>query len=408
MNEGKTFSKGEPTMAQKNGNTNLTELLLECMAQPDPMLNMLEWLCKQLMEAEVTEAIGAEKNERSANRNNYRCGYRVRRLDTRMGTMYLMVPKLRNGGYIPFFVTERKRSEAALIQVVQEAFIQGVSTRKMEKLAQSLGIESLSRSQVSEMTKALNDQVDAFRSRTLEDMRYPVIWADALYEKVRYGGRVVSMAILVVCGADERGQREVLAIEPMLEESRESYKQLFESLKERGLKPPSLVISDAHGGLVAAIRESFPGASWQRCKVHFMRNILAHVSHKDKQAFAGKLKQIWLAPDEKTARKRANALAEEYEKRFPKAIATLEDGLDDSIAFFSFPRLDSRKISSTNMLERLNKEIRRRTRVVGIFPNPDSYLRLVTTYLMEYAEDWSVSRAYINPQAMELLLQIAA
>ncbi len=395
-------------MAQKNGNTNLTELLLECMAQPDPMLNMLEWLCKQLMEAEVTEAIGAEKNERSANRNNYRCGYRVRRLDTRMGTMYLMVPKLRNGGYIPFFVTERKRSEAALIQVVQEAFIQGVSTRKMEKLAQSLGIESLSRSQVSEMTKALNDQVDAFRSRTLEDMRYPVIWADALYEKVRYGGRVVSMAILVVCGADERGQREVLAIEPMLEESRESYKQLFESLKERGLKPPSLVISDAHGGLVAAIRESFPGASWQRCKVHFMRNILAHVSHKDKQAFAGKLKQIWLAPDEKTARKRANALAEEYEKRFPKAIATLEDGLDDSIAFFSFPRLDSRKISSTNMLERLNKEIRRRTRVVGIFPNPDSYLRLVTTYLMEYAEDWSVSRAYINPQAMELLLQIAA
>lgn len=395
-------------MAQKNGNTNLTGLLLECMAQPDPMLSMLEWLCKQLMEAEVTETIGAEKNERNANRTNYRCGYRVRRLDTRMGTMYLMVPKLRNGGYIPFFVTERKRSEAALIQVVQEAFIQGVSTRKMEKLAQSLGIENLSRSQVSEMTKALNDQVDAFRSRTLEDMRYPVIWADALYEKVRYGGRVVSMAILVVCGADEHGQREVLAIEPMLEESRESYKQLFESLKERGLKPPSLVISDAHGGLVAAIRESFPGASWQRCKVHFMRNILAHVSHKDKQTFAGKLKQIWLAPDEKTARKRANALAEEYEKRFPKAIATLEDGLEDSLAFFTYPKLDPRKISSTNMLERLNKEIRRRTRVVGIFPNPDSYLRLITTYLMEYAEDWSVSRAYINPQAMESLLQTAA
>jgi len=395
-------------MARKNGNTNLTELLLECMTQPDPMLSMLEWLCKQLMEAEVTEAIGAEKNERNANRTSYRCGYRVRRLDTRMGTMYLMVPKLRSGGYIPFFVTERKRSEAALIQVVQEAFIQGVSTRKMEKLAQSLGIESFSRSQVSEMTKGLNDQVDAFRSRTLGDMRYPVIWADALYEKVRYGGRVVSMAILIVCGVDERGQREVLAIEPMLEESKESYKQLFESLKERGLKPPSLVISDANSGLVSAIRESFPGSSWQRCKVHFMRNILAHVTPKDKQAFAGKLKQIWLAPDETTARKRADALAEEYEKRFPKAIATLEDGLEDSLAFYSFPKLDFRKISSTNMLERLNKEIRRRTRVVGIFPNPDSYLRLVTTYLMEYAEDWSVSRAYISPQSMETLLQNAA
>jgi transposase-like protein len=408
MNDVKTFSKGECTMARKNGNTNLTELLLECMTQPDPMLSMLEWLCKQLMEAEVTEAIGAEKNERNANRTSYRCGYRVRRLDTRMGTMYLMVPKLRSGGYIPFFVTERKRSEAALIQVVQEAFIQGVSTRKMEKLAQSLGIESFSRSQVSEMTKGLNDQVDAFRSRTLGDMRYPVIWADALYEKVRYGGRVVSMAILIVCGVDERGQREVLAIEPMLEESKESYKQLFESLKERGLKPPSLVISDANSGLVSAIRESFPGSSWQRCKVHFMRNILAHVTPKDKQAFAGKLKQIWLAPDETTARKRADALAEEYEKRFPKAIATLEDGLEDSLAFYSFPKLDFRKISSTNMLERLNREIRRRTRVVGIFPNPDSYLRLVTTYLMEYAEDWSVSRAYISPQSMETLLQNAA
>jgi transposase-like protein len=145
------------------------------------------------MEAEVTEAIGAEKNERSANRNNYRCGYRVRRLDTRMGTMYMMVPKLRSGGYIPFFVTERKRSETALIQVVQEAFVQGVSTRKMEKLAKSLGIENLSRSQVGEMTKGLNEQVDAFRSRSLDGTRYPVIWADALYEKVRYGGRVVSM-----------------------------------------------------------------------------------------------------------------------------------------------------------------------------------------------------------------------
>ena len=251
-------------MAQKNGNTNLTELLLECMAQPDPMLSMLEWLCKQLMEAEVTEAIGAEKSERSANRNNYRCGYRVRRLDTRMGTMYLMVPKLRSGGYIPFFVTERKRSEAVLIQVVQEAFIQGVSTRKMEKLAQSLGIENLSRSQVSEMTKGLNEQVDAFRSCSLEGTRYPVIWADALCEKVRYGGHVVSMAILIVCGVDEHGQREVLAIEPMLEESRESYKQLFESLKERGLKPPSLVISDARSRQYGKAFRVRPGSA-ARC-----------------------------------------------------------------------------------------------------------------------------------------------
>jgi putative transposase len=193
----------------------------------------------------------------------------------------------------------------------------------------------------------------------------------------------------------------VLAIEPMLEESRESYAQLFEKLKERGLQLPSLIISDAHAGLVAAIRESFPGASWQRCKVHFMRNILVKIPHRNKESFAAELKQIWLAPDAVTARKRSDALTEEYEKRFPEAIKILELGLEDSLQFFSFPALDSRKIASSNMLERLNKEIRRRTRVVGIFPNPESYLRLVTTYLMEYAEDWSSARAYLSTQSIQ-------
>lgn len=261
-------------MAQKNHTTNLTELLLQCVAQPDPMLSMLEWLCSQLMEAEVSQQLGAEKSERAESRSGYRCGYRPRRLDTRMGTMYLMVPKVRHGGYIPFFVTERKRSEAALIQVVQEAFVQGVSTRKMEKLAKSLGIESLSRSQVSEMTKGLNEQVNAFRSRSLSQSSYPILWVDALYEKVRMDGRIVSMAILVVCGVDEHGQRDILAIEPMLEESEEAYLQLFRGLQERGLRTPELVVSDAHAGLVAAIRKGFPGASWQRCKVHFWRIFL--------------------------------------------------------------------------------------------------------------------------------------
>ena len=208
-------------MARKNHTTNLTELLLQCIAQPDPMLSMLEWLCSKLMEAEVSQQLGAEKGERSGSRSGYRCGYRPRRLDTRMGTMYLMVPKVRQGGYIPFFVTERKRSEAALIQVVQEAFVQGISTRKMEKLARSLGIENLSRSQVSEMTKGLNEQVEAFRNRSLSQRLYPVLWVDALYEKVRMDGRIVSMAVLVVCGVDEHGQRDILAVEPMLEESEE-------------------------------------------------------------------------------------------------------------------------------------------------------------------------------------------
>ena len=333
-------------MAQAKYTKDLTELLLKCIGESDPMLSMLEWLCTQLMEAEVNGIVGAEKNEHSEKRTSYRSGYRARRLDTRMGTMYLMVPKLRQGGYIPFFVTERKRSEAALIQVVQEAFVQGVSTRKIDKLAKSLGIENISRSQVSEMTKGLNEQVEAFRNRSLALTNYPVIWTDALYEKIRYDGRVVSMAIHVVCGVDSNGKRDILAIEPMLEESKGTYLELFDKLKARGLRTPSLIVSDAHTGLIAAIREGFPGASWQRCKVHFMRNVLVHIPQKEKKHFAGVLKEIWTAPDAQIARQRADSIIETYEKRFPKAITILENGLEDSLTYYSLPEIDSRKISS--------------------------------------------------------------
>ncbi len=395
-------------MAQQKDTTNLNGMLFQFMGTADPMLNMLEWLCSQMMETEISNKIGAEKHEQSRERTSHRCGFRPRRLDTRMGTMYLLVPKVRNGGYIPFFVTERKRSEAALVQVVQEAFVNGVSTRKMEKLAKSLGIESISRSQVSEMTKGLNEQAEDFRNRPLTSNAYPVLWVDALYEKVRYGGHVVSMAILLVCGVSAEGKREVLAIEPMLEESKESYKQLFEKLKERGLTKPSLIVSDAHKGLVAAIGECFPGASWQRCKVHFMRNILVHVPHKEKERFASLLKGIWLTTDLATAKQRAQELADQYKEKCPKAVETLEEGLEDALTFLAFPKLDARKVSSNNMLERLNKEIRRRTRVVGIFPNPESYLRLVTVYLMEYSEDWSVARSYLSEESLKSLDNQAA
>jgi putative transposase len=395
-------------MAQSKSTTNFEGLLFQFMDSPDPMLCMLEWLCSRMMEAEVSSKIGADKHEQSQERTSHRCGFRPRRLDTRVGTMYLMVPKVRNGGYIPFFVTERKRSEAALIQVIQEAYVQGVSTRKIEKLAKSLGIEGISRSQVSEMTQGLNEQAEEFRNRPLTSNAYPVLWVDALYEKVRYAGRVVSMAILLVCGVSEEGKREVLAIEPMLEESRESYKQLFEKLKERGLTKPSLIVSDAHKGLVAAIGECFPGASWQRCKVHFMRNVLVHVPHKEKERFAGLLKGIWMTADPATAKQRARDLADQYREKCPKAVETLEEGLEDALTFLAFPKLDARKVSSNNMLERLNKEIRRRTRVVGIFPNPDSYLRLVTVYLMEYSEEWSVTRGYLSEDSLKSLDKQAA
>src|SRR5690606_17085788 len=283
-------------MTYPHFNGNLEQMLLQFMSEQDPMLSMLQWLCEQLMEAEVTAKVQAQKSERTDRREAYRSGYRVRRFDTRMGTMYLFVPKLRKGGYVPFFVTEKSRSETALLQVIQEAYIHGVSTRKIKKLASALGIESISRSQVSHITHELNEQVEAFRHRPLKKT-YPVLWVDALYEKIRDHHRVVNMAVQVVIGVDEQGQRDILAIQPMPEESETSYKALFDHLKSRGVQDVWLVVSDAHQGLANAIRESFVGCSRQRCKVHFMRNIMAHIPSRDKDFFASRLKQIWLQPD---------------------------------------------------------------------------------------------------------------
>lgn len=388
-------------MVYKKDTLSLDKLLLSFMTEQDPMQSMLQWLCEQLMDVEVASKVQANKSERTDERKGYRSGYRVRRFDTRMGTMYLFVPKVRQGGYIPFFVSEKSRSEAALINVIQEAYINGVSTRKIKRLAQSLGIESISRGQVSNITRELNEQVQAFRNRRLEKT-YPVLWVDALYERIRYDNRVINMAVEVVIGIDMQGKRDILAIEPMQEESEATYKSLFDSLKARGLGDVWLVVSDAHKGLTKAIRESFVGCAWQRCKVHFMRNILARIPGKDKVSFASRLKQIWLQPDIDTARAYTDRLMDDYENRFPEAARILEEGLEDSLQFYSFQRMDARKISSTNMLERLNREIRRRTNVVGVFPNMDSYIRLVTSHLIEYSEDWSAEKAYIHPEKIAL------
>ena len=390
-------------MAYLKSTLSFEKMLLKFMSEPDPMLSMLEWLCHRMMDVEVASKLGASKNEHSDKRKGYLSGTRVRRFDTRMGTMYLLVPKVRKGGYVPFFVTEKKRSEQALLQVVQEAFVNGISTRKIERLAQSLGIESISASQVSEINKELNEQIKEFRERKLNDT-YSVIWIDALYEKIRIDNHINNMAVHVVCGINLDGKREILAVEPMYEESEESYTALFENLKARGLQSTWLAVSDAHQGLVAAIRKSFIGCSWQRCKVHFMRNILAHIPGKEKEFFAAKLKQIWQQPDYDSAKRYAEMIIKEYEHRFFKAIETLENGLEDSLQYYQFPEIDSRKISSTNTLERLNKEIRRRSRVVGIFPSVDSYIRLVCCYMMEYSEDWETANCYIHKEIIQTIL----
>jgi putative transposase len=349
----------------------------------------------EMMRIEAEAKVGAAKGKHAKERTTYFSGARARRVDTRMGTVYLLVPKLRKGGYVPFFISERRRSEQALIAVVQEAFINGVSTRKIERLARTMGIENISAAQVSEFNQELDAQVADFRNRPLAE-EYPFLWIDALYQKVRVEGRVVSVAVMIACGVNPSGSREILAVEPMFDESEDSWRVFFRKLKARGMKRTALCISDAHAGLQAAVRKEWLGASWQRCKVHFMRNILAKVSHKEKGRFAAHLKQIWLEPDKKSARRAASALVDEYEKRFPEAIRCLEDGLEDSLAFFDFPEVDKKRISSTNGQERLNMEIRRRSRVVGVFPSVESYVRLTICYLVEYSEDWASERSYIR------------
>jgi len=228
------------------------------------------------------------------------------------------------------------------------------------------------------------------------ESEYPVIWVDAMYEKIRDQNRVISMAILIVYGVNIQGKREILSIEPMYDESASSWEATFNHLKERGLKKVWLVVSDAHSGISSAVSRCFVGCSWQRCKVHFMRNILARVKHSDKKTVAEKLKQIWLQPDQESALRTATIFIDEYQDKYPEAIRCLESGLEDTLQFYHFHSFDKRKIASTNVLERLIKEIRRRTRVIGVFPTAESYIRLVTCCLIEYSEDWLTDRCYIH------------
>lgn len=361
------------------------------------MLEMLKWTTDQLMKIEVEQKMGAEKGKHTNDRKTSLSGTRPRRFDTRMGTMYLMVPKLRKGGYIPFFVTERNRSEQALIALVKEAYVNGVSTRKIDRLTKSMGIENISAGQVSIISKGLDEQVEEFRNRPLAS-KYPFVWVDAVYEKIRVNNRVVSMAILIAIGVNEAGTREILAIEPMFNESEDTWTEFFRGLKERGLTDICLCISDAHIGIQKGLKKVFIGSAWQRCKVHFMRNVLAKMPHHEKAKFAEKLKQIWIQPNKEEALKVASRLIDDYEKKLPDAIKCLEDGIEDSLQFFDYPEIDKRKISSTNIIERLNREIRRRSRVVGIFPSKDSFIRLLTSYLIEYSDDWAAERCYIKSE----------
>ena len=350
---------------------------------------------QQLIELEVAAMLGAERHERSEDRLGYRNGYRPRTLATQAGDIDLLIPKLRTGGFLPSILEPRRRVDQALYGVVMEAYIGGISTRKVDALVEALGGASgISKSEVSRICQGLDEQVKAFLGRPLDHARYPYVFLDATYLHGRLGQnmQVVSRAVVVAIGINDLGYREVLGIAVGDSEAEGFWRQFLGSLKERGLTGTRLVISDAHLGLTAAIRRMFQGSSWQRCRVHFLRNLLSHVPKAGQDMVAAAMKAVFViqAPDQ--VRGHWQRVTEMLRKQFPAAVPVMDAARDDVLAFLHFPQEHWRKIWSTNPLERLNKEIKRRTNVVGIFPNDAAIVRLVGSQLLEQQEEWQLER----------------
>jgi transposase-like protein len=360
-------------------------------------------LSQALMETEVADLIGAERHERSAERATYRNGYRTRTWDTRVGTIELAIPKVRHGTYFPSLLQPRRRAEHALLAVVQEAYVHGVSTRKVDDLMKALGLDGVSKSEVSRICSELDPVVEAFRTRPLVG-EHPYVWLDATYHKVRVDGRVVSQATVVAIGVTADGERQVLGVDVGASEERAFWTAFLRSLVKRGLKGVRLVISDAHEGLKAAIGTVLSGATWQRCRVHFMRNLLATVPKGTREAIAAIVRTIFAQPDHASALTQLHKVADGLRSRFARAAALLEDAAEEILAYRHLPTDHQRQLHSTNPLERLNKEIKRRSNVVGIFPNGKSVLRLVGAILLEQDDEWAVAdRRYFSAESMKQL-----
>lgn len=368
----------------------------------DSLRELFEHTLRQAMELELEQRAGAGRYERSGERLDHRNGTRHRRFDTRMGSLDLEVPRLREGNYMPSFLEHRTRSECALIALVQEAVIGGVSTRKVAKLVAELGITSLSKSQVSEFCLELDEQARAFRERPLTG-NYPYVFLDAVFEKMRIGRTVMSQACVIAYGVREDGARELIGLDVVDTESEASWSGFLRGLRDRGLTGVKLAITDAHGGLIKAVQTVFVGASWQRCKVHFTRNVTSHAPEAYKKQIAGAMQGIFNQPDAEAALVVYEALRVQYGKTCAKALQILEDGLGDTLTFMAFPREHWSRISSTNPIERINREIRRRTRVIGIFPSIDSALRLIGMILLEQTDDWYAGKRYMSEASMAQL-----
>jgi transposase-like protein len=364
---------------------------------PNFLHKIVERVLQELLEAEMTEHIGAAPHERTNARKGHRNGYKPRTLRTRVGTLNLLVPQDRESTFSTRLFSRYQRNEKALVLALMEMYVEGVSTRKVKEVTEELCGTTFSKSLISSLAGSLDSELSAWRKRRLEAEAYPYLFVDARYEKVRMDGRVVSQGVLVVSGVRDDGFREILAVEVADTESEATYQELFRSLKRRGLSGVELVVSDDHEGLKAAVGRHFQGASHQRCQVHYMRNLLGMVSYASRKELGADLRAIFSAPAKEQALQIASSVANKWRGKGNEKVAEhVEEHIEECLTCLVFPESHRRRIRTTNGLERLNQEIKRRTRVVRIFPNRQACLRLVTALAVEQSEEWVTGRRYLE------------